>query len=222
MIDLLFTDLLRNKRIYLAATKGAEFEDRINTRLHGLGYSRLVKSDLDSVAFAELKKQVLDKATDRDIINPFPEYGKQFLQQPYGSQEFPDFLVFDGSRIVCLEVKFSTSKQNKPVWNSGLPRPNGIYIFGSAGKQDLTFFRGCDVVSVEETKQLHDFFDRGLKAHQTQFNQDRMKNQPYGFAVYIRKAFEQKATFNEAACLDFFGNPKRRELEQAVIDYLHR
>lgn len=47
-----------------------------------------------------------------------------------------------------------------------------------------------------------------------------MEKQPYGFAAYIRKAFEQKREFNPDAILDFFNNENREKLENSVISYL--
>ena len=206
-----------NKGFYLNSAKGAEFEDRINTSLHKMGYSRLIKDDLEDDLFATLKTEVIDKETEISISNPFVHYTDHFITQPFGSQQYPDFLIFDMTRIVCIETKFSSGKQTRPVWNSGLPRPNGIYIFGSYGRTDLTFFRGIDVVSLSDAKQLHDFFDKGLKAYQEQFNNDEMNKQKYGFRAYIRKAYEQSKKHNPNAIIDFFNNPKRLELEDSVI-----
>lgn len=51
---------------------------------------------------------------------------------------------------------------------------------------------------------------------------NEMNVQEYGFAAYIRKAFEQKKTYNPNAGVDFFTNGKRKELEQAVISHLRK
>ena len=182
-----------------------------------MGYSRLIKDDLEEDLFAMLKTEITDKETEVAISNPFVNYTLHFITQPFGSQQYPDFIIFDKTRIVCIETKFSRGNQTRPVWNSGLPRPNGIYIFGSYGRTDLTFFRGIDVVSIDDVKQLHDFFDKGLRAYQQQFNDDEMNKQKYGFRVYIRKAYEQSKKHNPNAIIDFFNNPYRIELEDSVI-----
>ncbi len=211
---MLFEDLRANKGFYLGSTKGRDFEDRLGEKLHELGYSRIVRrADM-------LKVEVLDKFSERGIINPFSQFRRHFILQPYGSQNYPDFLVLDDDRVVCMEVKFSQRGQKSPVWNSGLPRANGVYIFGAAGaKADVTFFLGSDVVSVDDAKKLHEFFDK-LRALQREFNQKEMGSQPYGFSAYVRKAFEQKVAFNKDASLDFFKNQNRKTLEDAVITHL--
>ena len=219
----LFSDLLQRPNHYLGTTKGADFEDRIDAKLHSLGYSRIIKDDISqNVLFDKFKKCVLEKAEVRPLANPFlHNFSRHFLYQPYGSQEYPDFLVLDNNFAVCIEVKFSKNKSGKPIWNSGLPRPNGIYIFGSHGRKDITFFRGAEVVSVLEAKKLHGFF-RQMKEHEMDFNTCQMQYQPYGYSAYIRKAFDQSRKYNQESELDFFSNPKRLELEKAAIGFLPR
>lgn len=48
----------------------------------------------------------------------------------------------------------------------------------------------------------------------------KLREQPYGFVAYIRRAFEQKQKFNRNAVLDFYANPQRKELEASAIAYL--
>lgn len=41
-----------------------------------------------------------------------------FIFQPFGSQNFPDFLVFTDTFALPLEIKFTSDTGFKPVWNS--------------------------------------------------------------------------------------------------------
>lgn len=215
----LFYSLKGEKEKYLCSQKGKEFEERILNKLNGLGYNRIRQDELDKDKFKELKKSILDKENVQ-IINNFFDYKKQFIYQPYGSQQYPDFIILENKKVLGIETKYSSDK-GKPVWNSGLPRPNGIYIFGSYHKEDITYFLGKDIVSLKEVKKLQDFFDKELKSYQERFNEDEMKNQKYGFAAYIRKAFDQKATYNKNAILDFFSNTNRIEIENNVENFLN-
>ncbi len=218
----LFDDLCANKQQYINSAEGGQFEDRLDAKLHNLGYSRIVRNDIEQEGFKLLKEHITGKETLDDVVNPFAgTFKSQFMRQPYGSQAYPDFAILKGDRVISIEVKFSKGTQSRPVWNSGLPRPNGVYIFGSLGREDITFFRGCDVLSLDEVKKLQDFFDKGLKVYQREFNSDEMSKQKYGFSAYIRKAFEQSMKFNELAITNYFSNPCRAELEQSVIDYVH-
>ncbi len=219
----LFIDLRQNKAGYLASIAGKDFEDRIDAKLHKMGYSRILRHDLDNVGgdcFNLIKCAVLERESNDKIGNIYTEFNRHFIHQPFGRQNYPDFLVFSGEWIFAIETKFSAKNQSKPVWNSGLPRPNGIYVFGSMERKDLTFFLGGHILSIADTRKLHDFFDKGLKEYQDRFNAETMNQQKYGFAAYIRKAFEQKKAFNKKAILNFFDNPERAKLESAVIEYL--
>lgn len=216
----LFEHMRTDKEHYSGGYKGKDFEERIASALTKLGYVTLIRSEIDEEKFVSLKDKVLEKQHPDDIANPFQQFNKHFIVQPYGTQNYPDFLVLDDRRVISIEVKFSDGVQKRPVWNSGLPRPNGIYVFAARKQRDLTFFKGSDVLSVGEVEQLHNFFDMHLREYQKQFNKDHMSEQEYGFAAYVRKTFEQKRTYNPHAILDFFTNPNREQLEKAVISHL--
>lgn len=218
MTDLykLFLDIQENKDSYLQCSKGKEFEDRLDTYLHGIGYSRIKKEDVEN--FTHIKKDVLLKDREEDVSNT-TKYKKHYIIQPCGTQNYPDFMVFDEDRIISIEVKYSRKKQKKPVWNSGLPRPNGVYIFGSFGCRDITFFKGSDVLTLDEIRKLHQFFEEAKKSERA-FNKSEMQNQTYGFKAYIRKAFDQSKTPNREAIPDYFNNPNRQSLENKVLSYV--
>lgn len=220
----LFRDLQTNKMSYLVASKGSDFEERIHEGLNRQGYSRIVKSDLDPLqphSFSVLKAAVTNKTSADVPTNPYESsHRKHFLVQPYGSQNYPDVLVLHDNLVVMIEIKFKKTNSGLPVWNSGLPRPNGIYIYGSLGRSNITFFRGEDIVSAEDAKLLHALFDIELKAREREFNQQVLAGHPYGFSVYVRKAFDQGKQYNDAAIVDFFTNPDREWLEANVIAHV--
>ncbi len=57
--------------------------------------------------------------------------------------------------------------------------------------RQITFFRGIDVVEIEEVKKLRSFFDT-LKEMQEDFNYRDLKNQKYGFVVYSEQPEQNK------------------------------
>ena len=222
MADLsrLFNALQKSKQQFLTAAKGSEFEERLRVKLDEIGFNRVMKEDINRIAFDELKRLVQEAQSLTEIGNP-TNYRRHYLVQPFGSQDYPDFLVFDGERVVSIESKYSRKSEGKPMWNSGLPRPGGIYIFGAHGRGDVTFFRGCDVVSPSESRKFIEFFNRQRRA-QEEFNEQNMQGQKYGFVAYVRKAFDQNLRYNEEAVTNFFTNERRLELEQSVIKYTAR
>lgn len=213
-----FEDLLKRKRHYVGVANGNQFENQIIDGLIRFGVNRVMESSLTE--HGRNIKQILRQDRTDSISNP-TSYESQFWHQPLGSQMYPDYVVFDGSRLVCIETKFSMGMQKKPVWNGGLPRQDGIYIFGAKGCDDITFFRGADVIDVETARKMHALFDEELNVRQTAFNSELGK-QPYGFVVYVRKAFAQARSGNPDATLDFFSNPERERLERSVVDFAKR
>lgn len=212
----LFKALQANPGQFANAAKGEEFEDRIQVFLRkNLGYTRI--RDTDQVSdYSRLKELSLQETKSDPIPNTYG-IGDAFIYQPNGSQNYPDFLVFESKEVVCVETKFA--KPARPVWNSGLPRPNGFYIIGRKPPQvDVTFFRGRDVVSAEESRKMHDFFAR-LKREEDKFNRSQLAGQRRGFAVYNRKAFQQGKQYNPNADIDFYNSSDRAALEKNVIAY---
>ncbi len=131
----LFEHMRGDREHYLSGFKGSHFEERIAAELTKLGYVKLIKDDIDESGFVSLKGRVLEKQHPLDLVNPFQQFNRHFMMQPYGTQNYPDFLVLDDRRVINIEVKFSDGGQKRPVWNSGLPRPNGIYVFGQGSKR---------------------------------------------------------------------------------------
>ena len=219
----LFIGISRDKQNYLSSKIGRDFEDRVESGLRDIGFAKILLKDLTDKKqdyVATLKSLVLDRFSDEEIINEhFLNFGGSYITQPFGTQSYPDFLVFYRQKIICLETKYTSKKQKVPVWNSGLPRPNGIYIFGAYGLRDITFFSGRDVLSPDETKGCHDFFET-LKTAERNYNTENLMAQKYGFGVYSRKAFSQGKKFNKSAVINYFENPSRGLLERNVVDRL--
>ena len=209
-----FEDLQKNKRHYVGVKEGKDLEAQIGIGLHKKGITRLMERDIEYAK--EIKKSI-----DTGIISNPTTFESHYWMQPRGSQNYPDFIIFAGMDLICIETKFSKGKQNKPVWNSGLPRQDGIYIFGSKGLDDITFFMGKDVISKEDAKNMHEILN-SLQQRGKRYNKEYLSQQPYGFAIYIRKAFEQKVNKNPNVVLNFFKNPNREKLEASVIDYCEK
>lgn len=233
MISNIFKEILKQQEQYVAARNGEEFENKLINLLKSSQFNRLlndkaakiqgeksfenqitkiVKEDIKSVRikWANVKQRILSKNSCELTVNPWPLLENSYIYQPFGSQEFPDFLFFTKKFIVPVEVKFSTSKDSgktvninsvKPMWNSNLPKGNGIYIFGVAGKR-TTFFLGSSILDTETRKSLNKFFD-DIGAGEDGFDLTRKMEvylkelpNPFGFKPYMRRAFEQSKEFS--------------------------
>ena len=135
------------------------------------------------------------------------DYDNVIIPQPRGSQQFPDFLVLEGSHGYVVELK-STKKKPMPFWNSGVK--DGIYIFYNM--QDLTFFLGSDIMP-DELKIMLNKYHAQLRDTVNTINASlsTSKYNTSGIRLYYRKTETQKD-------YDFFANTdSRQRLERNVF-----
>ena len=200
------------------AEKGKEFEERFVSLLEDHRFMRCFQDDFPPQIWKSVKMKILEKTNGGDLLNETKKKA-HFVTQPYGSQQYPDFLVFEDAKIWAIETKFNQKKASHPFWNSGLPRPNGIYIYACGFRKQITFFVGKDVVQSSTAAQMHHELDK-FKTRATTFNKQELTTQPHGFMIEVRKAFSQSKGFNPNAILDFIENPNREILEKAAIAFL--
>ena len=212
-----FKELKKNKTDYLGNSTGKSFEDKIARLIQKEGILTVNIKEIETKDKETLKEISKETVKPENFLSN--KLSSNFLSQPFGSQMYPDFLILLDDQIYCLEVKFSTKEGNKPFWNTGIPKPNGIYIFGSYGLNDLTFFFGKDVLPENEYKTLKYFFNNELKDHLVQYNKEHFKEQKRGFNVYIRAAFEQSKKYNSEAHTNYFTHPNRDFCEESVINF---
>lgn len=90
--------------------------------------------------------------------------GKTFIvDKPNGQQKWPDMMIVHKGVGFPIEIK--SCKSDKIVWNSGLPRPDSLYIFKLAGTRDYTFFLGQNAITEKEYNAI-----TGIGKHLSGFN----------------------------------------------------
>lgn len=167
-----------------------------------LEISKLEELEYDTVnrLYKDIKDKIKDKESLELVENPFKKIDSHFIFQPFGSQDFPDFLIFTKKFIFPIEIKFTTNKKSKdlnldsqkPMWNSNLPKPNSIYLFGVSG-QNITFFLGSDILDSNTREILNGFFrELDNPKDKLEYSLQELKNN-FGLYPYIRKAFDHKA-----------------------------
>lgn len=213
-----FQEIRKYPSEFVSAGTGKQFEESIERHIKSSGYTKLPDKPKPE-NWKDIRETILLKTREYFSDNLYG-HNQEFMVTPNGTQDYPDFLIFENKQLICIETKFNVNNTSHPVWNSGLPRPNGIYIIGSYPRKDATFFIGKDVVTSKQAKAFHDFFDRGLPAYKEKFNSYEWKNQKYGFEVYIRKTFQQTKKNNPDAIVDFYQNPHRKKLEENVLKLL--
>lgn len=131
------------------------------------GHEDAVALKLSETGFTEINKSVYP-GLSKSLLKEWSEIGNDvairratqnmpvgsFINQPAGSQGFPDILIKDyNDRFVAFECK-SGEKGECPMWNDNIPKPNSIYILSSGLQDATTIFLGKDVI----TQATYDLF----------------------------------------------------------------
>ncbi len=124
--------------------------------------------------------------------------------------------TFNQLKKQVLEKNLQTSR---PMWNSNLPKPNAIYVYGVANA-DITFFKGSDILSYETREVLLKYFDTLDKDEESLKNALKDLENPFGFAPYIRKAYEHKKEFSNHHQIESFFSRNHILREQNVLEFL--
>ena len=208
-----FSDIKNNPLDYVGGSSNSDFEKQVIEQLETFGYYETDFNELGNSYKTYWRKLI---ESDDRIIENVTQLKQNYIAQPFGTQRYPDVLILDNKTVLCLELK--SSNGTKPVWNSGLPKANGLYVFGSYVKKDITFFRGSDILNDEDRKRLSGFFEDAMENAES-FNQEYMSNQEFGFGVYARKMYQNQQTYNPQAIINFFQNRRRYDLEGQVLEY---
>lgn len=143
----------------------------------------------------------------------FADYYAQplLIRQPNNTQQWPDLLVVYKKHGLGIEVK--SSKHDQIVWNSGLPRRNGIYIYNGGltladGTPNTTYFLGQHVLSPVEQKCLHEAREASHKISHAYNN--LLKNSKW--SLYARPMFNYTGRF--------LASEQRVQREADVIDFI--
>ena len=200
--------------------------------IEGISSIEKIQTSLIKTKFSWLKQKILLKNSIEIVNNPFININNAFIFQPFGSQQFPDFLIFVYGKVIPVEIKY-TQNENKdkkihsarPMWNSNLPKPNCLYIYGVA-HQIITFFKGSSILDHNTREVLLNFFeDMDKEKSDLNISLKNLKNN-FGLYPYIRKAYEHKkskSTFfdaNNRQVLESYFSENAQKRENQVINFL--
>ena len=134
------------------AVTGKEFELRFVSLLEDNRLLRCFQDDFTPQVWKSIKMEILKKTNGGDMDNA-TEKKSHFVTRPYESQQYPDLLVFEDFKIWVIETKFNKKKASHPFWNSGLPRPNGIYIYACGIRKQITFLLAKTSFNILQQRQ---------------------------------------------------------------------
>ena len=135
-----------------------------------------------------------------------------YISQPNGIQQSPDFRIFHESKVIDLECK--SSKQAFPLYNSGLPKPGVIYVFSSKKYDSTTIYFADDVVT-DKKRELYDALNVEYKKILHEFQCKEGWDDSRGFDFYMRAMYSQKGGAHKT---EYFMHSDRMKCEQHVLD----
>lgn len=136
-----------------------------------------------------------------------------YISQPCGTHNSPDFIVkdFDG-KVYFLECK-SVNKSGTPMYNSGIPTAEYIYILTSKKHNQTTVYFGKDVVNVKVGEALEKHIKEARRRDEELNKILSDLGNSHGISYYTRPMIQHKGSGK-----DYFMNPRRRLLEQRVLE----
>jgi NADPH:quinone reductase-like Zn-dependent oxidoreductase len=151
---------------------------------------------------------------EQQVRELLDKYGFNYVWQPNGPQQSPDFRVtLPNGRVVDIECK--SSKNTYPTYNGGLPKEGVVYIFSSKRYNETTVFFADDVVS-EKKRELYsklvEELNSVLKVYQLE---EEWQEDDRGFDFYIRNMYTQTG----AGKKDYFKHSKRKQCESNVLNF---
>jgi len=188
-----FIDINDSKNSY---SSSKDFEDNLKMKLKqkniieiqmkngSVNEKKLYKSKLTKLKnyIEELK---LKEINTNQIENNFKEYflNDTFIYQPFGSQKFPDFIIFYKNNIILFEFKWS--KNNNIVFNDSLPFYHAFYFF--ATPNNLFLFQGKNLIDFNTYLKLN---------NDVKILRNNNKKNCEEWTIYWRPQFQLK-TLNE-------------------------
>lgn len=167
------------------------------------------KTSQDVIEQFRIQELLRDK---NNILKHIKELEHQFLfiEQPFGSQMPPDFIISIYGYIIWLECK-SGKNGNSIQWNSGYPRENVLYMYSTKSTNNTTLFFG----QFTQIRGLYPDFEEDYNnldiKHKN--NGDVLFNESFGdaknFSLYTRRMLIDKTNYDDEHLRnDFFKKTK--------------
>ena len=158
----------------------------------------------------QVRAALLADPNDPDGFMP----NNSFVRQPFGTQSAPDFVVKAGGKAFFVEMK--SSKGTSPVFNSGLPEHNIIYLFTSGRHNKTMCFLGQDVLPQELYNLMVRAREDCTALVEKNYNQQMLGDSRnlLNLRFYVRPMHEAK--------IDVFRELDIRKLEENVFDFIRK
>ena len=161
-------------------------------------HENLVKETIESLGMTETKdleiiKNLKDNKNKNKIVDGLVG-SFVFVEQPFGSQSPPDFIVCVDGLIIWIECK---SGKDKITWNTGYPTKDTLYVFSCKKKNTTTIFLGS-LTEIQENnpnfEKDYNSLNKEMKKITKKLFSDKIKTTNFGF--YMRRMLTDKTKYS--------------------------
>lgn len=117
-----------------------------------------------------------------------------FIEQPFGSQMCPDFIICVDGFIIWVECK---SGKDIITWNTGYPKTNILYIFSCKKRNTTTLFFGQSteiIINNPSFESDYELFDKELKILSYKIFGEKFTSKMFSF--YMRRMLNDKTKYS--------------------------
>lgn len=192
-------------------------EDAIAVRFTDHGFEHLANDEYPTLG-KTLVHAWAKTNHDPDFLRE--EFGSMplgsFIEQPAGTQSFPDFLLRDfNDSFLAIEAK-SGRDGRCPMWNDNMPKHGAIYILSSGKLDETTVFLGEDVIShavydikAQQEEEINSIVRKYNKLMESADSHNR------GWVAKSRRQHFQAGGMDRT---NYFTHKDRSKCEQNVLD----
>jgi hypothetical protein len=130
-----------------------------------------------------------------------------FIEQPFGSQKAPDFIICVDGYVLWVECK---SGKDTLTWNTGYPKNNVLFVFSSKKRNTTTIFFGqnSEILTNNPTFETeYELFDKELKKLAVKIFGEKFTTKMFTF--YMRRMLNDKTKYSDSTLrLDYYNKAK--------------
>ena len=130
-----------------------------------------------------------------------------FIEQPFGSQAAPDFIICIDGYVLWVECK---SGKDTLTWNTGYPKNNVLFVFSSKKRNTTTIFFGqnSEILTNNPTFETeYELFDKELKKLAVKIFGEKFTTKMFTF--YMRRMLNDKTKYsNDTLRADYYNKSK--------------
>lgn len=164
-------------------------EKSLRIILSNNGFSEVDETDLDTLVRLKFRGNAL-----KNLSELKGEY--LFIEQPFGSQKAPDFIVCVDGLVLWIECK--SGNRGKITWNTGYPKNNILYASSDKTKNTTTIFFGQfseTLLRSSDFEERYDAFDRKWKRILKEEFQKEFGTTNFEF--YMRRMLTDKTRYSD-------------------------